>query len=460
MIMLRAKFQFSEKSIDTLSSMDNKPKYFSDTIVPKLKLCIYPSNRKSYLLEIHNGKTRIKLGDHGKLKAVNARKIAKAILSKDPRSFQGLDRDNNRGVSKLTIGEFIAIYRETQSKSWAEKTVKRFDSHCALYIVPNFGSKFLDEITSTDVLTVFNKLTIRAPISANVMKQYLQAILTAARHWGFLSFDFESPCRNIQSNPYTQKGRALNANDIRRLFIITQEECKKRSDIYNLINLLALTGCRYEEIASLKWDFCYPNHFRLPTTKTGKRIIYFDSEVKKILDDQAKVRRNEFVFPAARKTNSQIAHIARHWDKIRKRLGYDTFRLHDLRHTFATQALIAGIPFGHVSKLLGHKNPSATEIYAHSTIDMVRGPTEQITDLLMKNMGLRGFVCKNLAPLTPEEESEDAAQQEFEKAQAKKIEKEEKEQETKRKKQRKKKKKLLTGRIKGFVPLAAPRPKK
>lgn len=38
-------------------------------------------------------------------------------------------------------------------------------------------------------------------------------------------------------------------------------------------------------------------------------------------------------------------------------------RLHDLQHTFATLSLKAGIPTEVVSRILGHKNPSITQVF-------------------------------------------------------------------------------------------------
>ena len=40
-------------------------------------------------------------------------------------------------------------------------------------------------------------------------------------------------------------------------------------------------------------------------------------------------------------------------------------RLHNLRHTFASHAVLQGVPLPVVSRLLGHKRPSMTLRYAH-----------------------------------------------------------------------------------------------
>ena len=50
---------------------------------------------------------------------------------------------------------------------------------------------------------------------------------------------------------------------------------------------------------------------------------------------------------------------------MRVEAGIEDVRLHDLRHTFASHAVLQGIPLPVVSRLLGHKRPSMTLRYAH-----------------------------------------------------------------------------------------------
>ena len=53
-------------------------------------------------------------------------------------------------------------------------------------------------------------------------------------------------------------------------------------------------------------------------------------------------------------------------------------RLHDLRHTFASHAVLQGVPLPVVSRLLGHKRPSMTLRYAHVADREVEAAAERI----------------------------------------------------------------------------------
>ena len=53
------------------------------------------------------------------------------------------------------------------------------------------------------------------------------------------------------------------------------------------------------------------------------------------------------------------------WYEVRREAGIEDVRLHDLRHRFASHAVMQGVPLPVVSRLLGHRNPAMTLRYAH-----------------------------------------------------------------------------------------------
>ena len=54
----------------------------------------------------------------------------------------------------------------------------------------------------------------------------------------------------------------------------------------------------------------------------------------------------------------------------------DDFHFHDLRHTFATRLVQAGVDLYKVQRLLGHKSPIMTQRYAHHYPESLRDGVE------------------------------------------------------------------------------------
>lgn len=63
--------------------------------------------------------------------------------------------------------------------------------------------------------------------------------------------------------------------------------------------------------------------------------------------------------------------IIKHYKRIVKRMGYPEKRFHDLRHTYATMSLMAGVDIKTLQENLGHHSPAFTlERYGHVTNQM------------------------------------------------------------------------------------------
>ena len=72
-----------------------------------------------------------------------------------------------------------------------------------------------------------------------------------------------------------------------------------------------------------------------------------------------------YVFPSPFNPGRPYSGDLKIWRSVRRKAGIEDVRLHDLRHTFASHAVLQGIPLPVVSRLLGHKRPSMTMRYAH-----------------------------------------------------------------------------------------------
>ena len=74
---------------------------------------------------------------------------------------------------------------------------------------------------------------------------------------------------------------------------------------------------------------------------------------------------------------------------MRRQAGIEDVRLHDLRHTFASHAVLQGIPLPVVSHLLGHKQPSMTLRYAHVGDRETEAAAERIGVVIARALGGR-----------------------------------------------------------------------
>ncbi|WP_310795655.1 tyrosine-type recombinase/integrase [Shewanella baltica] len=66
------------------------------------------------------------------------------------------------------------------------------------------------------------------------------------------------------------------------------------------------------------------------------------------------------------------------WLRLRKQTGIEDVRLHDLRHTFASYAVMDGCSIPMVASLLGHKKVTMTLRYTHVGDDSVEQAAEVI----------------------------------------------------------------------------------
>ena len=182
-----------------------------------------------------------------------------------------------------------------------------------------------------------------------------------------------NPARGIRRNRRPALTRFLSREEIARLHGVldarTRPESRRQADIVRLL----LTGCRRGEIVGLRWSEVRDDMLALADSKTGPRTVPLGSRARDILDRQPR-NGSPFVFPSlldpARPRNPDL----RFWYRIRSEAGIEDVRLHDLRHTMASHAVMNGVPVPVVSRLLGHSNVQMTMRYAHLAVSGLAGP--------------------------------------------------------------------------------------
>jgi integrase len=85
----------------------------------------------------------------------------------------------------------------------------------------------------------------------------------------------------------------------------------------------------------------------------------------------------EFTFPGAGAAG-HVVEVKRAWKQICKAAGISNLRIHDLRHSFASQLASGGASLPLIGALLGHSNPSTTHRYSHLFDDPQRAAVEKV----------------------------------------------------------------------------------
>ncbi len=343
---------------------------------------VYPSGGKVYLAQARgpSGQKRVGLGRHGVLNADDARRQAALIVARI-RAGEPMEppRANTGGVTvaaaaKRYLEDYVAVRLKPRSAKTIGSVVKR-------HIVPALGRKAMCQVRRQDVLKLHRRLRGK-PAQANRAVQTLSRIYGLAEGWGLVP-EGRNPCGGIMLYPKRRRERFLTDQEFDRLgAALTEAETKggASTEVIAAIRLLMLTGCRKNEILSLRWEDVSmgSGELRLRETKTGKpRTIALPPAAVDVLAGLSRIDGEVWVFPG-RTRGTHLSALDWAWYKLRERAGLTDVRLHDLRHSYASRALALGESLPMIGKLLGHRRIETTARYAHLHWDAVHVSAEKI----------------------------------------------------------------------------------
>jgi integrase len=100
-------------------------------------------------------------------------------------------------------------------------------------------------------------------------------------------------------------------------------------------------------------------------TKAAKRRIPLTATARSIPHKRVLAAKGPYVFGSEKDSNNPITQLNKPHGTAVKRSGVADFRLYDLRHTFATRAIEAGVDLITLAALLGHSRIAMVQRYAH-----------------------------------------------------------------------------------------------
>ena len=274
----------------------------------------------------------------------------------------------------LTLAAFTERFIEEHVNVYLKgETARHYKSSLRNHILPALGSKPLDEITTSDIERLHRSLK-HMHSTANYARTVLSVVFAKAELWDVTTR--RNPAQRAARFEERAVERFLSPDERKRLeaelakaaSIKPNQPGYIQPDAMWAIRLLALTGMRHSEVCDLKWDQVDWNRgiLRLPDSKTGKRDIVISDAVIALLREIAAAKnqpkRGRVV---CSRTGDKLHSLGRTWRRLRELAGMPDLRIHDLRHSVASDAIMQGVPLEVVGKMLGHRNYKTTQRYAH-----------------------------------------------------------------------------------------------
>jgi len=380
-----------------------------DTEIKGFLARIQPTGTIGYYYSYRNNcgkKKRVRLGKHLSITPIQARKAAERMagrvaLQEDPavdkqRRRLELALDKEKKSKQRTLKQFI----QNEYTEWCSIHKKRGleDTRRLLTAFKEFGNFPLCELT----LWQFEKWRSQkikkeaAPSAITRDLAEAKAMFNRAVDWGFLdkspliklkmqkfdnarirylSTSEESKLRKLLTKRDEQiKQSRISANEWRakrKYTFYTDLTDAKFGDHLTPIILLALnTGMRKCEIFGLQWAHI---NFSLKLltvvsknskNKKARHIPLNQQAIETLLSwkNQTSVS-NGIVFFS--KNGLKLDNIKKSWGKLLQETQINDFVFHDLRHTFASKLVMAGVDLNTVRELLGHADIKMTLRYTH-----------------------------------------------------------------------------------------------
>ena len=337
-----------------------------DTVAPGLGVRVRPAGSRAYvvLLRGPGPSQRVFLGS-AMLKSVREAR-RECLLIQLEGSAAGARAGPPPGAPAPLFRDFVADpWMAVRRGNWKPSTLRGVESLLRSQLLPAFGDLPLDRIARADVDAWFERASARSPGNANKALALLRQVMNHAVDDGHVD---RNPARLTRSNPRRRLTRFLSAEEIVRLHEALDACVAERPDREmqaEILRLLLYTGCRKSEIEDLRWSEVCGDTLRLADAKTGPRTVFLSADARAVIERQRRAREGTFVFPSPVVPGRPLGNELSLWHRVRERAGLVDVRLHDLRHTYASQAVMSGIPLPVVARLLGHSEARMTMRYAH-----------------------------------------------------------------------------------------------
>jgi integrase len=251
------------------------------------------------------------------------------------------------------------------------KTYKRShdidERYLRLHLLSKFGKLHLDQLDQTEIMEWLQSKVKEgyAQATVNRWQVILSHMMRMAKKWGLPGAE-RNPLEGVKQKDANNKiERYLNAAETKRLKEAV--DASPNPMLKYIVALLLLTGCRKRELLDAKWEEVNLERkvWRIPTSKTGKpRHVPLSEDAIAVFREIPRFGNCPYIVPNP-KTLKPFTAIYNSWDSARRAANLPDVRIHDLRHSAASNLVNSGQSLYVVAKVLGHASTRTSERYAH-----------------------------------------------------------------------------------------------
>lgn len=410
--------KLTKTAVEALAPRDKTYLVFDDDLAG-FAVRVTPGGAKAWTVEYRPAgagrrisKKRMTLGAVGTLSAEKARRAAQDVLA-HARLGRDLAAERAGQRQAATVAELVGRFMAEEVRPTRKpRTVTLYADYFRLHVVPAIGTRKARDLSRADIARLHRKIGEKARVTANRCVVLMSGLFTWAASVGELPDGHPNPAKGITRFREEGRERFLSTEELAWLgATLALAETKglpfdvdetspnaKHTPKHGrtvmsphstgAVRLLLFTGCRLREVLGLKWsdiDF-ERGTLTLADSKTGKRTVWLSATALATLDTLAQYRLGDFVI-AGLDPEKPRADLHKPWRQIVRHAGLDGVTLHTLRHTHASVGVAAGLGLAVVGSLLGHRQASTTQKYAHIGASTERRATETIGAEIAAAMG-------------------------------------------------------------------------
>jgi integrase len=350
----------------TLCIPGPKECWYPDNKVTNLWLRVWPSGSAKWVLRYRadNIQRKLTLGGVDQLTVDAARKLATKRLAE---IADGRDPTQERkaGRSAPTLSDLADLHLATKRSKCKPSTLRNYDILWRKHILTQLDAR--TRVRSLDHSRIVRfHAAMGGGANANRALEVLKVAFDLAVRSGWIT---ANPAQYVEAGKENVRQWVLSPDEIRRLLTACDTwTATQRGPIAlpYLVKLLLLSGRRVSEWTQRTWAELPEgsDRWHLADTKSGERFQFLSPDVLAVLDELRALNLSDrWVIPST-DPDKPLIWPHEHWVQLRHTAQLDGLRLHDLRHTAGSYAVLkGGLSQREVADVLGHKSLQSSARY-------------------------------------------------------------------------------------------------